>query len=346
MGENSGVYKMHFLVTGHTGFKGSYLVKLLLKRGHKVSGYALDPDADSIFAHAELNSYMEFDFRGDIRELNTLKNAVAISNPDFIIHLAAQSLVLKSYRHPLETFEVNVNGTLNVLAASATSNNLKGLLIVTTDKVYKNQLKKDGYVESDPLGGSDPYSASKSMADIATQSWVHSFKNVPICIARAGNVIGGGDISEARLIPEVIAGLMLKEAPNLRNPYAVRPWQYVLDCLNGYLTLIDKMLVRDVDVTWNFGPKPSEFKTVETVVEEIFKNWDSPKGWVKSKAESFPETSYLTLDSTKAREKLNWIDRLSFEESIEWTVNWYKNIINGSNHADQLEWAVNQFEQK
>ena len=337
---------MHFLVTGHTGFKGAYLVKLLLSRGHKVSGFALDPVADSIFSQANLNSFMEFDFRGDIRELDTLKNAVATSSPDFIIHLAAQSLVLKSYRSPMETFEVNVNGTLNTLEASAASKNLKGLLIITTDKVYRNQLKKGGYIETDPLGGTDPYSASKAMADIATQSWVHSYKTVPICIARAGNVIGGGDISEARLIPEVIARLMLKEAPSLRNPHAVRPWQYVLDCLNGYLMLIDQMLVRDVEVSWNFGPKPSEFKTVEKVVEEIVKNWDSPQSWVQSSSELFPESNYLTLDSTKAREHLKWVDRLSFEESVEWTVNWHKNIINGSNHADQLEWAVKHFEKK
>jgi CDP-glucose 4,6-dehydratase len=337
---------MHFLVTGHTGFKGSYLLKLLLKRGHKVSGFSLDPEKDSIFALGDLESQLEFDFRGDIREFDTLKNAVEVSSPDFIIHLAAQSLVMKSYRYPLETFEVNVNGTLNVLAAAEVAKNLKGVLIVTTDKVYKNQLKVDGYVESDPLGGTDPYSASKAMADIATQSWVHSYKTVPICIARAGNVIGGGDVSEGRLIPDVIAGLILKEAPCLRNPHAVRPWQYVLDCLNGYLTLVDQMLSRDVDISWNFGPKPSEFKTVQKVVEEIFKNWDSPQNWIQSNTESFPEASYLTLDSTKARKHLNWTDRLSFEEGVEWTVNWHKNILNGSNHADQLEWAVNHFEQR
>lgn len=337
---------MHFLVTGHTGFKGSYLIKLLLKRGHKVSGFALEPEKDSIFAQGDLESQLEFDFRGDIREFHTLKNAFEVSSPDFIIHLAAQSLVLKSYRYPRETFEVNVNGTINVLEAAEVIKNLKGILIVTTDKVYKNQMKMDGYVETDPLGGTDPYSASKAMADIATQSWSHSYRKTPICIARAGNVIGGGDVSEGRLIPEVIAGLTLKEAPILRNPHAVRPWQYVLDCLNGYLTLVDQMLIQDVDISWNFGPKPSEFKTVQNVVDEIFKNWDSPQNWVQSNSESFPEANYLTLDSTKARKFLNWTDRLSFEESVAWTVNWHKNILNGSNNADQLEWAVNHFEQR
>ncbi len=338
---------MHFLVTGHTGFKGAYLVKLLLKRGHKVSGFALDPEEDSIFANAELGSLMEFDFRGDIRNLDLIKDAVAKASPDIIIHLAAQSLVLKSFTNPMETFEVNVKGTLNILEASSSSHNLKGTLIVTTDKVYKNELKKTGYVESDPLGGAaDPYSASKAMADIATQSWIYSFSNSPICIARAGNVIGGGDVSEARLIPEVISSLIINEAPILRNPSAVRPWQYVLDCLNGYLSLIDQMIIRDIDTSWNFGPLPSEFKTVEKVVDEIYRNWDSPISWEQDNSKLLPEANYLTLNSTKARNELHWTDRLTFAESVEWTVNWYKNMLNGSNHADELDRAVAQFEKR
>ena len=207
-----------------------------------MSGVSLNPEVGSLFEQAGIEKFLQNDVRCDIRESKKLSSLFKQINPDVVIHLAAQALVRESYKNPRDTFEVNALGTLNVLNASQQINDLRAQLIITTDKVYRNIGKLSGYVETEALGGQDPYSASKAMADIATQSWLSSFENPSTAIARAGNVIGGGDVCADRLIPDLISSYSSGLTPKLRAPNSVRPWQHVLDCLNGYLTLVDALV--------------------------------------------------------------------------------------------------------
>jgi CDP-glucose 4,6-dehydratase len=316
---------MHYLITGHTGFKGSWLSLMLEMQGHTVSGIALDPPDESLYNRASLASLFKHDIRLDIRNGAALKESIDMIDPEVIIHLAAQPLVRESYRIPVETFEVNVIGTLNVLEATRELSNLKAALIITTDKVYKNRGHLRGYVESDELGGDDPYSASKAAADIAAQSWMSSFAKVPIAIARAGNVIGGGDWAQDRLIPDLVNGYSTGKVPTLRYPQAIRPWQHVLDCLNGYLILVNHQISHGTTGSWNFGPDLKEMHSVGDLVNSFANVWGVQKPhWVLESAEQPHEASNLLLDSEKARKSLSWSDKLDFEKSIEWTVNWYK----------------------
>jgi len=326
---------MHYLVTGPTGFKGSWLVMLLSNMGHKVSGIALEPDRESLFNQASLSDLLEFDYRIDIRDFKALNEAVSRINPDVLIHLAAQPLVRYSYRHPIETYETNVIGTLNVLESTKSLVDLQATLIITTDKVYRNVGKQSGYVEEDPLGGEDPYSASKAAADIAAQSWTTSFGKSPIAIARAGNVIGGGDWAEDRLIPDIFRSYRESKSPVLRNPESIRPWQHVLDCLNGYLKLVDSMIKNSTVGEWNFGPNHLEKHSVSDVIEQFATfSQVSAVAWVLDDADNPKESDFLLLDSSKARTELGWRDFLTFESAVEWTATWYQNF--GSNGAREL----------
>lgn len=335
---------MHFLITGHTGFKGAWLSLILRQRGHLVSGISLEPEVGSLFARAEIGKIMENDIRCDIRESVKLISYFTEINPDVVVHLAAQALVRESYKNPIETFETNVMGTLNVIKASQQVSDLKAQLIVTTDKVYRNVNKASGYIEADALGGQDPYSASKAMADIATQSWLTSFENPPTAIARAGNVIGGGDVCADRLIPDLISSYSSGSTPKLRAPKSIRPWQHVLDCLNGYLILIDKVLDGTADGVWNFGPKENQSKTVADVANIAGAVWGAERSWENDLEVHPHEASMLMLNSNKARTKLGWSDRLSFEESVEWTINWYKNVSNGSDPLEETLKNIREFD--
>jgi CDP-glucose 4,6-dehydratase len=318
---------MHYLITGHTGFKGAWLSLMLEMQGHTVSGISLDPLEKSLFNQADLHTLFEHDFRIDIRNRAAIKEAVEKINPDVLIHLAAQPLVRESYRIPVETFDINVLGTLNVLEATREIKNLKATLIVTTDKVYKNYNHLRGYVETDELGGDDPYSASKAAADIATQSWIKSFAKGPVAIARAGNVIGGGDWAQDRIIPDLVKAYSSGEFPTLRYPDAIRPWQHVLDCLNGYLALIDIQISNGLAGEWNFGPDLDEKHSVKDLVNSFAHNWGvEGKTWELDPDNSVHEAGYLLLDSSKARENLNWSDKLNFVETVKWTVDWYKSM--------------------
>ncbi len=270
---------MHFLITGHTGFKGAWLSLILQQRGHLVSGISLPSEVGSLFERAKIGKHLENDIYCDIRDLTKLTTSFKKINPDVVIHLAAQALVRESYRNPIVTFETNVTGTLNVLQASQQIGQLKAQLIVTTDKVYKNISKSSGYVETEALGGQDPYSASKAMADIATQSWLSSFENAPTAIARAGNVLGGGDVCADRLITDLIHSYSSGITPKLRAPNSVRPWQHVLDCLNGYLTLVDAVVENKADGAWNFGPDENQSKTVADVANIAAEVWGVKKSW-------------------------------------------------------------------
>jgi CDP-glucose 4,6-dehydratase len=280
-----------------------------------------------LFNQAAISHLLEFDYRVDIRNFVALNEAMSTIKPDVVIHLAAQPLVRYSYKQPIETFETNVMGTLNVLESTRSLIDLQATLIITTDKVYRNVSKQSGYVEDDPLGGDDPYSASKAAADIATQSWATSFGKSPIAIARAGNVIGGGDWAEDRLIPDIFRSYRASISPVLRNPESIRPWQHVLDCLNGYLILIDSMINDSKTGEWNFGPKHLDKNSVSDVIEKIanFSRVSTP-AWLLDSAENPKESNFLLLDSGKARMELGWQDFLTFESAVEWTAIWYQNF--------------------
>jgi len=318
---------MHYLITGHTGFKGSWLSLMLEMQGHTVSGISLNPVEKSLFIQADLASIFKHDLRIDIRDGNAIKKAFEKINPDVMIHLAAQPLVRESYRIPIETFEVNVLGTLNVLEATKELKNLKAALIITTDKVYKNHNHLRGYVESDELGGDDPYSASKAAADIASQSWIKSFATVPIAIARSGNVIGGGDWAQDRIIPDLVNAYSSGNLPTLRYPDAIRPWQHVLDCLNGYLSLVDKQLSDGLTGEWNFGPDLAVKRSVSDLVNTFANAWGvQGDSWTLDPGTRLHEAGYLLLDSSKSRNQLAWSDKLDFNADIDWTADWYKSI--------------------
>lgn len=335
---------MHYLITGHTGFKGAWLALLLQERGHRVSGISLEPIKDSLFNHVNLAATLENDIRCDIRDTAKLSSLFREINPDVVIHLAAQSLVRESYMNPRVTFEVNVMGTLNVLGASQPLSDLKAQLIITTDKVYKNTNKKSGYIETEQLGGQDPYSASKAMADIATQSWLSSFENPPTAIARAGNVIGGGDVCSDRLIPDLVNSYSIGSTPKLRAPNSIRPWQHVLDCLNGYLMLVDSIIGDNSAGAWNFGPVENQSKTVSDVANIAGAIWAVKTSWENDFGNHPHEASTLVLNSDKARTLLGWSDKLSFEESVEWTTNWYKNVYAGADPLEETLKNIREFE--
>jgi CDP-glucose 4,6-dehydratase len=316
---------MHYLITGHTGFKGSWLALMLEMQGHTVSGIALDPPSKSLFNQANLSPIFKHDLRLDICDRAAMKQAIEIIDPEVIIHLAAQPLVRESYRIPVETFDVNVIGTLNVLEATRELKNLKAALIITTDKVYKNHNHLRGYVETDELGGDDPYSASKAAADIAAQSWIKSFAKVPMAIARAGNVIGGGDWAQDRIIPDLVNAYSQGDLPTLRYPDAIRPWQHVLDCLNGYLSLIEHQMSDGLTGEWNFGPDLTEKYSVGDLVSTFASAWGVEGSDRNLENTNQPhESGYLLLDSSKARGTLDWSDKLNFPSSIQWSVQWYQ----------------------
>lgn len=334
---------MHFLITGHTGFKGSWLALLLKAQGHSVSGISLDPLPKSIFSKAKITDIFDNDLRCDIREPLKVKQLVEEVGAQVVIHLAAQALVRESYKDPLGTFETNVMGTLNILEAIKESKTIRTALIITTDKVYKNKNINKGYKETDELGGADPYSASKAAADISAQSWIENFAEFPIAIARAGNVIGACDWAADRLIPDLITAFNNHKDVVLRYPQAIRPWQHVLDCLNGYLYLVNSSLTRGTIGQWNFGPPIEPDKTVAAVASSVSEHLNSKNSWVQDSQEFPHEAGLLLLDSNKARNELGWKDKLDFSETIKWTVDGYQAEIQGKDIRKVLEEQIQDF---
>ncbi len=336
---------MHYLVTGHTGFKGSWLALWLAARGHTVSGISLDPLAGSLFERADVKSQMHEDLRIDIRDDASVVDAITSLAPDVVIHLAAQPLVRESYLDPRTTFTTNVIGTLNVLAAVAATSSVKANLIITTDKVYRNLDQEAGYVESDALGGSDPYSSSKAMADILTQSWVKSFPGAPTAIARGGNVIGGGDVSRDRLLPDLLRSFEAGEVTGIRFPAAVRPWQHVLDCLAGYLDLVEALLEGRGVGQWNIGPGRESFVAVRSVADDAVALWGKGVSWKDTSDPSNPhEANLLALDATKARRELGWENKLRYPESLEWTIDWQRRVLSGERAREVSLSQIERFE--
>lgn len=340
-----GVYKgKKVLITGHTGFKGGWLSLWLQHIGAHVSGYALDPEfSDGIFNLTGIGKNIT-DHRGDIRDLSSLMKVFHAEQPDIVFHLAAQPLVLESYRNPVETCDVNIMGTVNVLEAIRSTSSIKAAVMITTDKCYENRDWIWGYREDEPMGGHDPYSASKGAAELVISSWRRSFFNkneAPlIASARAGNVIGGGDWCENRLVPDIIRALLSNSPIELRNPNATRPWQHVLEPLSGYIKLGALLLEGNSQYAegWNFGPFVHEVHSVQKVVETMLKM--AGKGtWInRSEGIKQHEANLLILDITKAIQRLKWMPTLSFNESIRLTLDWYLNYYN----KDVRELSLNQ----
>lgn len=320
---------MHYLVTGHTGFKGAWLVLMLRAEGHMVSGIALDPLPGSLFDTARVSELMAHDIRLDIRDADAVRDAVTLLQPDVVYHLAAQPLVVESYRDPRTTFETNVMGTLNVLEAVGATASVAAHVVITTDKVYRNVDQTEGYREGDALGAADPYSSSKAMADILTQSWVKSFPSVPTAIARGGNVIGGGDNAANRLVPDLVAAFARGETASLRFPDAVRPWQHVLDCLDGYRAIERALLEGSGAGEWNIGPGRESFVTVADFANAAVELWGGGAQWHASDGAHAPEANLLSLDPSKASELLGWSSRLKYPESLAWVVEWHKSVAGG-----------------
>jgi len=296
---------------------------------------ALDPEPGSLFVKARVDEVLSGDVRCDIRDAESTQAAIRSLAPDVVIHMAAQPLVRASYADPRWTMETNVMGTLSVLEGVSATPSVKALVAVTTDKVYRNVGQRAGYVESDSLGGHDPYSASKAMSDILISSWTDSFGPCPTTIARAGNVIGGGDVSSDRLFPDLIAAFQDGRVAQLRFPEAVRPWQHVLDCLNGYVALAEATLAGTAQGAWNFGPDPEAFRTVGEAATAAAAIWGDGASWSAQSGDHPHEASLLTLDSSRARKELAWCDVLDFESAVRWTVEWSK-IVNSGGSAKEV----------
>ncbi len=317
------------LVTGHTGFKGSWLTIWLLNLGAKVIGYALDPQTEKDnFVLSGLKNYIK-EYRADIRNKEKLFEVLSKENPDIIFHLAAQPLVLESYNNPLYTIETNTLGTSNILEAFRISKETKVLIVITTDKVYKNKEWDWGYRENDRLGGKDIYSGSKAAAEILIESYRKSFfKNTGKLIAsvRAGNVIGGGDWSKDRIVPDCIKAIENGLDIKIRNPEAVRPWQHVLEPLGGYLLLGEYLLNNKCEFAeaWNFGPLVNNFITVEKLVISLIDAYGKGRYRIIEKKDKNKESRFLSLDISKVIKKLKWKPILNFDETINLTVEWYK----------------------
>lgn len=314
------------LVTGHTGFKGSWLVHVLNHLGAEVAGFALEPDEGSHFLTSETERSLRQHSIGDIRNEQSLINAFQDFRPEFVMHLAAQSLVSEGYKKPFETFTTNILGTLNVLSVSSQFE-VQRVLVVTTDKVYRDEKDYQPRQEGDALGGWDPYSSSKAAADIVAQGWWSTMQQkTKIAIARGGNVLGGGDISTDRLIPDIERALRLRRELILRNPLQVRPWQHVLDCLAGYLeilTAVDEVF----EDSWNIGPELRQVETnVETLVQEYLIARDRKLEYVTRPSEMH-ETGHLMLDPSKAQHVLGWSSKLSSHETFKETALWNKHVI-------------------
>jgi len=311
---------MHYFITGHTGFKGSWLILLLRELGHEVSGFSLPAVDGGLFNLADLETQLKHHFIGDIRDLGAIKSALEISQPDFAIHMAAQPLVLRSYADPIETYTTNVTGTLNFLDAITGLRVPPVSLVVTTDKVYRDD-GQGAYVENDALGGHDPYSASKAMADLLAQSWAATNPNLKINIARAGNVIGAFDVSENRLIPDLVRAIQSGDTLTVRQPSAVRPWQHVLDCLTGYLLFLRASNGgQALPIALNFGPDPANIKSVSHLLEAAQVAYQDLVILEDVSSEKPKETQLLTLDSTKAQSLLKWRNLIDFQDAVSWSL--------------------------
>jgi CDP-glucose 4,6-dehydratase len=319
------------LLTGHTGFKGAWLTLLLHRLGSEISGFSLPAEDKSLFSAAQLRELVDH-MEGDIRDAKQLEAAVKSAKPEIVFHLAAQPIVKKSYEVPVETFETNVQGTVHLLEACRKQEGIKAIVCVTSDKCYENREWVWPYRESDPLGGYDPYSASKGAAEIAIASYRRSFfnSNVGLASVRAGNVIGGGDWAADRLIPDIARAILGGREVQIRSPYSIRPWQHVLDALNGYLMVAQKMVEGDTFAAsaWNFGPSNNEARPVKWVVEKMISDWGEGSFRIAEDADHH-EAHLLRLDTSKATSVLGWRPTWGLEAALASIIDWYRRTNHG-----------------
>jgi len=326
-------------ITGHTGFKGSWLCLWLHQLGAKITGYALSPTIPSLFESANVSSVLEKNIIKDINDYTALQYAMLQAQPEIVFHLAAQSLVQTSYQKPVDTYQTNVMGTVNLLQSVVNCESVQVVVNITSDKCYENKEWVWGYRETDRLGGYDPYSNSKACAELVTNAYRDSFlnqKNIKLASCRAGNVIGGGDWAENRLVPDMMRGFLSGEEINIRNPNAIRPWQHVLEPLSGYLLLAEKMFKNKMLTgAWNFGPEEKDVQPVSFIVDHISHFWPENKINMKNNEQFGHEAGILKLDTSKAKNLLHWKPKLNIQQALDYTSQWYK--------AFQAKKNINEF---
>jgi len=323
------------LITGHTGFKGSWLSLWLHKLGAQLVGVSLDPPTNpSLYEQAQISKDM-LSLRADIRDLEAIKTIFKEHKPEIVFHLAAQPLVRYSYREPVETYQTNVMGTLNILEGIRCVDSVRAAVMITTDKCYENREWEWGYRENEPMGGHDPYSSSKGCAELLIASYRDSYfpkekfsdHKTAIASVRAGNVIGGGDWAEDRLIPDIIRAVKSASSVHIRNPNSIRPWQHVLEPLDGYIELAEKLFDASGSLYaegWNFGPKEEDAQAVQWIVEKMTAQWGDGANWVVDDGDHPHEANYLKLDCSKAHAKLNWWPKWSLEKALGKIIEWHK----------------------
>ncbi|MDH5404520.1 MAG: CDP-glucose 4,6-dehydratase [Candidatus Heimdallarchaeota archaeon] len=332
------------LITGHSGFKGSWLTLWLLELGATVLGYSLKPDTSpNLFTELDFSEKIDNRFY-DINDFDRLIESIREFEPDYIFHLAAQPLVKKGYNDPMYTYKTNIMGTINVYEAVRSLNLPTIIITITSDKCYENKEWVYSYRENDPMGGYDPYSASKGCVELITASYQKSYfnegnyKHIKLASVRAGNVIGGGDWSDNRIVPDLVKSINNNEAIILRFPNSTRPWQYVLDALSGYLHLCSQITTYGYQYTegWNFGPGSTIDVNVKELAESFIKQWDALIDIKIQSDNVFHESNYLKLDISKSNRLLNWVPNYSFNEMMEDTVHWYKNFYSGFNNHQEF----------
>ncbi|GHT33602.1 CDP-glucose 4,6-dehydratase [Bacteroidia bacterium] len=341
-------------ITGHTGFKGSWLCLLLHQLGAEIYGYALQPPTNpSLYKIARINEFVT-SYVVDIRDYQSLSNALSEVQPDIVIHMAAQPLVRDSYKNPIDTYAINVMGTVNLLEAIRTVKSVRAVVNVTTDKCYENKEWLWGYRENEPIGGYDPYSNSKGCSELVTSSFRNSFFNiadygkthhVALASARAGNVIGGGDWAEDRLIPDFIRAINNQQTVHIRSPYAIRPWQHVLEPLSGYLLLGAKLFTEGCSFAegWNFGPDDSDAKPVEWIIKRICDLWGEEASYQIDTTPQPHEATYLKLDCSKAKACLGWQPRWTIDTTLQSIVEWTKACRSGQNMRSFCEKQIQEY---
>lgn len=341
------------LVTGHTGFKGSWLGLLLNQLGADVYGYALEPPTNpSLFKEANIEELIT-SFIGDIRDLEYLQKVILEIQPDIVFHMAAQPLVRESYKTPVDTYSTNVMGTVHLFEACRYISSVRAIVNVTTDKCYENKEWHWGYRENEPMGGYDPYSNSKGCSELVTSAYRNSYFNpkdynkhgVAIASARAGNVIGGGDWADDRLIPDFIRAISRGEKVKIRSPYAIRPWQHVLEPLTGYLSLAAKLLTDGPAYAqaWNFGPDDSDAKNVQWITKTICDLWSNGASYEIDTNPQPHEANYLKLDCSKAKAELGWLPKWDIETTLKSIVDWNKAYLKGENIREVTLNQINQY---
>ena len=336
-------------LTGHTGFKGGWLSLWLTSMGAKVTGYALAPNTmPNFFALCKINDVLEQSHIADIRNLAALQKSMADAEPEIVIHMAAQPLVRYSYANPVETYATNVMGTVHVLESIRQLDSVRATVIVTTDKCYENRERIAGYREEEAMGGFDPYSSSKGCAELVTSAYRQSyfFNSInQVATARAGNVIGGGDWSEDRLIPDAIKAFEANQPLMIRNPLATRPWQHVLEPLSGYLILAQALYEQGAPFAsgWNFGPREEDNRAVQEVIDLLITNWGSSARWQKEGSEQPHEAHLLKLDCSKARAQLDWTPKWDLKIAIQKIVQWQKAFQAKENMQDLSLAQINQY---